>query len=210
MSNEMNTQEKIVHFGRQEFLQKGFQNASLRNIASAAGMTTGAIYTYFKDKNALFEAIVSPVCELVEKLFTELSASYYNANGIVGEIATQNTVAELHRVYRLIYDNFDVFRLLIVGAAGSSRSDYVHTIVEYEVTQTLAYLDRLKEDKGIDIQINRTVLHLISESYINTLLEPVRHNMSYDEAIENLDFLAVFYTGGWKSVFHELFIQENT
>ncbi|MEA4847287.1 MAG: TetR/AcrR family transcriptional regulator [Clostridiaceae bacterium] len=210
MSNEMNTQEKIVHFGRQEFLQKGFQNASLRNIASAAGMTTGAIYTYFKDKNALFEAIVSPVCELVEKLFTELSASYYNANGIVGEIATQNTVAELHRVYRLIYDNFDVFRLLIAGAAGSSRSDYVHTIVEYEVTQTLAYLDRLKEDKGIDIQINRTVLHLISESYINTLLEPVRHNMSYDEAIENLDFLAVFYTGGWKSVFHELFIQENT
>lgn len=201
MARETNTQDKILHFGRQEFLQKGFQNASLRNIASAAGMTTGAIYTYFKDKNALFEEIVAPVCEQVEKLFIELSASYYNADGIVGEITTQNTAAELHRVYRLIYDNFDIFRLLIVGSEGSSKADFVHTIVDHEVTQTLAYLERLKKDKGIDARINRTVLHLVSESYINTLLEPVRHNMSYEEAIENLDFLAVFYTGGWKSVF---------
>ncbi len=201
----MSTQEKVLHFGRREFLQKGFQNASLRNIAAAAGMTTGAIYTYFKDKNALFEAIVTPVCEQVEKLFIELGASYYNADGIVGEIATQNTIAELHRVYRLIYDNFDVFRLLITGAEGSSKADFVHTIVDHEVTHTLAYLERLKKDKGIDAQINRTILHIVSESYINTLLEPVRHNMSYEEAIENLDFLAVFYTGGWKSVFQELF-----
>ncbi|SHI14750.1 transcriptional regulator, TetR family [Sporobacter termitidis DSM 10068] len=209
MADEMNTQEKILYFGRKEFLQKSFQNASLRNIASAAGMTTGAIYTYFKDKNALFEAIVAPVYEQVEKLFVELSASYYNAGGIVGEITTQNTTAELYRVYRLIYDNFDVFRLLVVGAEGSSKADFVHTIVDHEVTQTLAYLDRLKKAKGINAQINRTVLHLISESYINTLLEPVRHNMSYEEAIENLDFLAVFYTGGWKSIFYKLFDEKN-
>lgn len=205
MNDEMNTQEKILYFGKQEFLHKGFQKASLRSIASAAGMTTGAIYTYFKDKNALFEAIVAPVCEQVERMFTVLSEAYYTATGVVGEISTQNTIADLHRIYGFIYDNFETFRLLIVGAEGSSKADYIHTIVDYEVDHTLVYLDRMKMEKGMDVKLNRAVIHMISESYINAIFEPVRHNMSYEEAIENLDFLCAFYTGGWKNVFRELF-----
>lgn len=204
MCDEMSTQEKVLFFGKQEFLRKGFQNASLRNIASAAGMTTGAIYTYFKDKNALFEAIVSPVCEQVKKMFTDLSISYYTASGVVGEISKEKAIADLHKVYGFIYDNFDVFRLLVVGAEGSSKADYVHTIVDYEVEHTLAYLDRMKNEKR-SIELNRAVVHMVSESYINAILEPIRHNMSHEDAIENLDFLCTFYTGGWTNVFHELF-----
>lgn len=204
MTDVMNTQEKILHFGKKEFLQKGFKNASLRNISAAANMTTGAIYTYFKDKNALFEAIVEPVCLQVEEMFRELSALYYNDNSIVSEITTENSIANLREVYRFIYDNFDVFRLLVVGSEGSSKSDFVHTIVDYEVTHTIAYLNKINKDKYINTKINSTVLHMISESYINTILEPVRHNMSYEQAIENLEFLCIFYTGGWNSIFNEI------
>ncbi len=204
MNREMNTLEKVLYFGRQEFLLKGFVKASLRNIASAAGMTTGAIYTYFKDKNALFEAIVSPVCEQVDKMFTDLSATYYNSAGVVSEITTQSTIEDLREIYRFIYDNFDVFRLLVVGSAGSSRAGFVHTLVDYEVAHTLAYLKQKNQTRGADFARNVAVIHIVSESYINALLEPVRHNMSYDQAVENLEFLGVFYTGGWKSVFDEL------
>lgn len=205
MSGELSTQEKILFFGRREFLHKGFQSASLRNIAAAAGMTTGAIYACFKDKNALFEAIVAPVCAQVEKMFTHLSASYYTADCVVSEISRQKTFSDLHQVYRFIYDNFDVFRLLVTGAEGTSKADFVHMIVDYEMAHTLAYLDRMKKESGKDIKVNRTVVHMVSESFINAILEPVRHNMSYEEAIGNLDFLCAFYTGGWRSVFHELF-----
>jgi AcrR family transcriptional regulator len=205
MENMMGTQEQILHCAKQEFLQKGFQNASLRDIAAAAGMTTGAIYTYFKDKNALFEAIVAPVCEQAERMLTELSTSYYTPEGVVGEITAQSTITDLHGIYGFIYDNFEAFRLLVAGAEGSSKADYIHTLVDYEVEHTLAYLDRLKNEKGVDIKLNRTVVHIVSESYINALLEPVRHNMSYEQAIENLGFLCAFYTGGWMSVFRELF-----
>lgn len=200
MIADRSTQKKILRCGKQEFLQHGFQNASLRNIAAAAGLTTGAIYTYFKDKNALFEAIVSPVCTQVEEMFTKLSASYYNAEGVVGEISIQKTNTEMSQVYRFIYDNFDIFRLLVVCAEGSTKADYVHTIVDYEVEHTLAYLDRLKKIKGINNSLDRTSLHLVSESYIDAIFEPVRHNMSLEQALKNLEFLSVFYTGGWKSV----------
>lgn len=209
MNNELSVQQKIIHFAKQEFLHYGFKDASLRNIATAAGMTTGAIYTYFKDKNALFEAIVDPVFAKVEDIFEELSASYYNSNAIISDITFQNSLEDLYLIYDFIYKHFDVFRLLVVGADGSSRCDFVHTIVAHEVKHTLDYLERMKISKNINTQIDSTIIHIISESYINALLEPVRHNMSHKEALKNLNFLVIFYTGGWQSIFNELFNKKN-
>lgn len=209
MNNELSVQQKIIHFAKQEFLHYGFKDASLRNIATAAGMTTGAIYTYFKDKNALFEAIVDPVFAKVEDIFEELSASYYNSNAIISDITFQNSLEDLYLIYDFIYKHFDVFRLLVVGADGSSRCDFVHTIVAHEVKHTLDYLEKMKISKNINTQIDSTIIHIISESYINALLEPVRHNMSHKEALKNLNFLVIFYTGGWQSIFNELFNKKN-
>ncbi len=209
MSDELSVQEKIIHFAKQEFLHYGFKDASLRNIAAAAGMTTGAIYTYFKNKNALFEAIVDPVCIKVEEMFSELSKSYYNSEAVVSDITFQKTLDDLYLIYEFIYKYFDVFRLLVIGADGSSRSDYIHTLVNHEVKHTFAYLERMKRNKNVNPKINRTIIHIISESYINALFEPVRHNMSHDEALKNLDFLVTFYTGGWQSVLNEFFSEKK-
>ena len=52
------TKKKILDSAMAEFLDKGFMNASLRTIASNAGLTTGAMYRHFKDKDALFCALV--------------------------------------------------------------------------------------------------------------------------------------------------------
>ena len=36
------TQQKILHVGKREFLEKGFKDASLRKIVAEAGFTKGA------------------------------------------------------------------------------------------------------------------------------------------------------------------------
>ena len=198
------TLEKLLECSRQEFLENGFKNASLRNIAAAAGLTTGAIFGYFKNKNAIFEALVDPICEQVEKMFAALSESYYNADGAASAISMRKSIGELRRIYEFIYANFNDFRLLLCCAEGSSKADFVHTIVEYEVRHTFSYLDRLNETRALNIYIDRATIHILSDSYINSLLEPVRHNMSFEEAIKNIEFLGIFYTGGWKAVFKTL------
>ena len=55
---ESATQQKILEAAKQEFLEKGFQGASLRNIVKTAGVTTGAFYGYYSNKEALFAALV--------------------------------------------------------------------------------------------------------------------------------------------------------
>ena len=44
------TLERIHRAAKAEFLEKGYKDASLRNIVKSVGMTTGAFYGYYKSK----------------------------------------------------------------------------------------------------------------------------------------------------------------
>jgi len=51
-------EDGIVQAAYSEFLTYGFQKASLHKIADKAGVTTGAIYTRYKSKDALFASLL--------------------------------------------------------------------------------------------------------------------------------------------------------
>ena len=52
MANRNHELDKpIIEAAKIEFLQNGFQAASIGNIAKRAGVTTGAIYTRYKGKD---------------------------------------------------------------------------------------------------------------------------------------------------------------
>lgn len=48
-----------------EFLEKGFEKASVRSIANRAGMSAAGIYRHFKDKEAMFDALVAPLVDII-------------------------------------------------------------------------------------------------------------------------------------------------
>lgn len=53
---------QIVDGARKIFLSRGFDAASMGDIAKAAGVSKGTLYVYFKDKDELFAAIVRGEC----------------------------------------------------------------------------------------------------------------------------------------------------
>jgi len=59
--NELNTRAKILRAAKQEFLDKEFAGTNVRAIAEKAGVTTGALYNLFDNKDGIFEALVSGV-----------------------------------------------------------------------------------------------------------------------------------------------------
>ena len=68
--------ERIIECARKEFLEKGYMDASLRTIATQAGTTTGSIYTRFKDKEGLFEAIVGPHYDHIMSRFCQVQEEF--------------------------------------------------------------------------------------------------------------------------------------
>ena len=55
---------QIVKGARAVFLARGFDAASMGDIAKAAGVSKGTLYVYFKDKDELFAEIVHDECAM--------------------------------------------------------------------------------------------------------------------------------------------------
>ena len=69
-------EDGIVQAAYSEFLTYGFQKASLHKIADKAGVTTGAIYTRYKNKDALFASLLQDFFDpLIWHAFLQKSAS---------------------------------------------------------------------------------------------------------------------------------------
>ncbi len=64
----LETRNQLLDAAEKVFLEKGFSHTSLNDVASAAGLTRGAVYWHFKNKADLFEAMVERVRLPVENL----------------------------------------------------------------------------------------------------------------------------------------------
>src|SRR3984885_6453750 len=53
---------QIVQGAREIFLARGFDAASMSDIARSAGVSKGTLYVYFENKEQLFQAIVHEEC----------------------------------------------------------------------------------------------------------------------------------------------------
>ena len=46
-----NVRNSIIKYAEEEFLEKGFTDASLRTIAARVGISVSTIYSYYKNKD---------------------------------------------------------------------------------------------------------------------------------------------------------------
>jgi TetR/AcrR family acrAB operon transcriptional repressor len=69
------THTALLDAAEQVFYDRGVSQTTLNDIATAAGMTRGAIYWHFKDKTALLQALFDRAMLPMEALLTELSVN---------------------------------------------------------------------------------------------------------------------------------------
>jgi AcrR family transcriptional regulator len=66
----MDTKQNILDVSLQLFMQVGFENTYMDEVAQKAGVTKPAIYYYFKDKQALFEAAAQQFLSQLEQMMS--------------------------------------------------------------------------------------------------------------------------------------------
>lgn len=62
----------ILNAAKEEFLEKGYKNASMRSIAKKANMTVGNLYRYYKNKEDINLSIVGPTYREISAALKEL------------------------------------------------------------------------------------------------------------------------------------------
>jgi AcrR family transcriptional regulator len=65
--------DEILMLARHAFVEKGFDGASMQDLARAAGMSAGNFYRYFSSKAAIVDAMVARDLDDVEREFAKIS-----------------------------------------------------------------------------------------------------------------------------------------
>ena len=192
------TLEKIQEAALAEFLEKGFQGASLRQIVKNAGVTTGAFYGYFSSKEALFNALAEPHAAALMGKFMEAQTSFAE---LPEEQQPEHMGIEssdfIHWMVDYICAHREPVKLLLCRAEGTGYEHFVHNMVEVEVEYTMKYMEVLRR-LGREIpMLDQSLCHIIASGMLSGIFEIVIHDMPRDQALKNVDQLRDFYTAGW-------------
>jgi AcrR family transcriptional regulator len=79
---------QILAGASQVFLAKGFDAASMSEIARAAGVSKGTLYVYFKNKEELFNAIVTGACRIQAENAFEFDPNDHDVEATLTRIGT--------------------------------------------------------------------------------------------------------------------------
>jgi AcrR family transcriptional regulator len=192
--------EKVKIAIREEFLEKGYEGASIRGIGARAGMTSAGLYRHYPDKEAMFNALVDPLVNKI-KAWTrrhigrkdQLLENMTGSEDLFGE-----TFVDLIR--DIILPNRDEFRLLINASAGTKYENFIHDFV---IDNQKSFLDAIKymRKKGYPaMDISEEELHMLLSAYTTACFETIIHDYD-DEKIEKyLNTVQEFFMPGWMKI----------
>lgn len=192
---------KILEASKAEFLEKGFREASVRSIAAAVNVTTGAVYRYYENKEALFEALVSQPAEELYERYRGYSEDF-SVQGLDEQIAglSDGVENETEDLLDYIYRNYDAFKLIACCSEGTGYYDYVERLIDVETKSSLALIRLMQKDGKISGDFDEQLVHIISSSLFKGVFELISHDIPIVTARKHIHILKEFYTAGWYKI----------
>ena len=188
----------LLEAGKQEFLSKGFQAASMRSIATAMEVTTGAIYRYYTDKEAMFDALVAEPARVFLERYRKTQQQFAQQR-LEQQRATLPEVSDEGYSWMLdyIYEHFDAFKLIVCCSAGTQYENYQEILTEIEVNASRMLIERMQE-AGLEVlPMDDELIHIVSSTLFSGLFETIRHDTPKEKALVYMNSLREFYSAGW-------------
>lgn len=176
--------ENILRAALQEFFDKGYKLAAMRNIAQQAKIPTGLIYSYYENKEALFNAVLHPVLYDWERVLT--------ADGEDKGKHTNNEIyglskAEIECLLNL-FDHRQEFIILIDKSEG--------TKYENEKERFIKDIEEHLNMHGKDDMNDKIFLHIIANNFVDGLMQIMYHYKGKEWAVMILHKLSKMYLSG--------------
>lgn len=197
MDNNKETKERLIESARAEFSEKGYTKASLRKICADAGVTTGALYFFFKDKEDLFAAIVEQPFDELKKILLDhfttekeisLSEMYEHINGGHDKLSA----ALIHQLYA----NYEAFMLLLTKSQGTRFERCVDEMVDMTDKTYRAMAENMARQLT-NKRINLYMLHWLSHMIIDAFIHLLTHEPNEKKAVGIMSRIMNFYVSSW-------------
>ncbi|MCY1153014.1 MAG: TetR/AcrR family transcriptional regulator [Sphaerochaetaceae bacterium] len=198
------TRLKILKVAFDEFLEKGFEEASLRNIAKLSKVSTGAIYGYFTSKSDIFDTLVKDTSEELYKLM-EINIQEFFEGDIENQISNLGNNSE-NMIYPLIdyiYAHYNEFYLIFLKSQGTKYQYYIERFVDLEIKNTIVFVDYLFQAGKIKKRPTNTIIAILSENSILAIFKVLSLGLPIEQAKEQVEYISNFYYSGWIDIINQ-------
>ena len=159
--------QAIIEAARQELLENGYKDASMRNIAAKADMTVGNLYRYFKSKEDLQRYILGDTYEKISSILMELSA---------------DTVSKEPRVFNVKADVHDLSDLM------DRLADRLVSVLKQNHDEFMILLNDQDIDEKFRSWFERTLHSLVDQHYL-------RDDQQLQKQVLTNAYVKAIYTG---------------
>ncbi len=185
---------------KEEFLEKGYEAASIRGIGTRAGMTSAGLYRHYADKESMFNAMVEPLIgEIKTWTAKHMEKKYMLADAKAGNVEIFGE-SFVDMVREVILPRRDEFKLLMTCSAGTRYENFIH---EYARENQKELLDAIRylRNKGFPASdIDEEELHMLFSAYLTACFEPIIHDCDDAKIDKYLDTIQKFFMPGWQKI----------
>ena len=171
--------DKIIRYGFDLICEKGYYNTNTAEIAKAAGVSTGIVYRYFKDKHDILlegirlyaDSIFFPTLNNIDDEFQKTNLKEFFRSMI-------NEFIENHKLSLVAHEE-----IMAMVHSDKEIADFYH---QYELNSTKNIVEFL-QNKGINKKNLTEVVHISMGLVDNLCHEVVYHkhsNIDYNNMID--------------------------
>ncbi len=188
--------EKVKKAVKEEFLEKGYEDASIRSIGARAGMTSAGLYRHYADKEAMFNAMVEPLIDSIKEWTRRHTSRKYDL--LEENVSDDKLFGEnfVDMVKEVILPRRDEFILLISRSAGTKYENFVHDYVEDNQKAFLEEIRYLKRKGYQTAEIGEEELHMLLSAYLTACFEPIIHDYDDEKVEKYLNTVQEFFMPG--------------
>lgn len=183
-----------------EFLEKGYENASIRSIGRRAGMTPSGLYRHYRDKEAMFHVIVEP-------LLTEINEWMERHKRCKYELVDQNAESTalfgqtfVDLIKEVIYPHKEEFRVLLCCAQGTKYENFIHDFVAGQQGEMVQAIRYMRAHGYPAVELKEEELHMLLSAYMTAVFEPIVHEYPEENVEHYLNTINHFFLPGWMEI----------
>lgn len=200
MSNKDHSlDKKIIKAAEAEFIEYGYKDASINRIVKKAGVTTGAIYTRYKNKNDLFSGLFIKLRENFWKGMKGLE-DQYNALNENSSVETFLDVCSAEKDFLLdvIFRNYEKCQLLLCKSSGSEAAEHLKAMIDVKVEGTVQFMERISGGN-----VESEAIGLIISANMNMFKEILERGFDKEKACSCLEAVFRYQRPAWELIFRE-------
>ena len=201
MSEDKETRKKLLNSAKQEFLAKGYMKASLRTICKNAGVTTGALYFFFQDKEDLLKQLVEEPLKGLASIIQSHLLEELNTDALFASADEDSAdIRVASEIVHFMYQNYDIFEILLTKSQGSAYEDIVSRFADWGEQHYNALAELMVAKFGVS-KPDQYMIHWMAHMQVDAFTHLFTHEPDEEKAVRHMEEIVIYLVSGWNGLF---------